>query len=129
MIIEIAVACIAAAFVGLSVFAIIAIVKSLKTLNNVNHLLKSAKDNLDETNKEAIRLIQHTDALAMNINDNLHAVEHFIKPLTKTEHEIEKKGKQLQHNNLITDILESTAAAIVLYTKIKEGINDYAKNR
>jgi len=129
MLIEISVACIAAAFIVLVVFAVIAIVKSIKTLNNTNVLLQSTQKNLDETNTKVQILLKHADALAVNLKYKLHALDHFIKPLTETEHEIERKSKHLQHKDLITDILESTAAAIVLYSKIKEGISDYAKNR
>ena len=129
MIIEISVAFIAAAFVVLVIFAIIGIVKSGKTLKETNSLLRSTKKDLDELSEEGLSLIKHADDLAVDLKRKLHALDFLIQPLSHTEKEITAKSKKLKNEDLFADILESLAAGVVLFSKIKDGIRDYGKNR
>jgi uncharacterized protein YoxC len=129
MMIEISVACIAAAFVILVIFLIIGLVKSQKTLKEVNRTLASSKKELDEVSNESLKLIKNLNETTIDIKKKLHTLDFVFKPLSEVNEESEGGSRRHKNYDVVSEVVDCLATGLVLYNKIKGGIKGYVKTR
>ncbi len=129
MITEICLIAITVAFIALVIFLMITFRSIKKTVKQTNITLIETQKDLSGVSRAAIELLYSANDLTLDIkkkSESLNFLFHSLVSMNESKHE---KIKTKTISDKISEVVECVGCGIVMFNKIKEGIEDYVKHR